>query len=62
MAVVLFEAVIFGVIPFVLMFAFGQTGYAITMILYLIFSFSFILFLSVYITWKAVQKIVQNDN
>ncbi len=62
MGVVLFESVIFGVIPFVLMFAFGQTGYAITMILYLIFSFSFILFLSVYITWKAVQKIVQNDN
>lgn len=60
--VVIFELVIFGVIPFTLITLFSSNGYAITMLLYLVFSFGFTNFISVYMTWKAIQKIVQEDN
>lgn len=55
------QIVLFLVIPFVAMLSFGQIGYAITMLLYLLFSFGFISYISMYITWKAIQKIIQNN-
>lgn len=58
---VLLEAVLFGVMPFVLVLVFNSKGYAVTTLLYLVLSYGFICFISVYLTWKAVQQIIEND-
>lgn len=55
---VFLEFVLFGLLPFILVFLFSTNGYAIITLLYLVFSFGFICFCSVYLTWKAVQKII----
>ena len=59
--VFLLQLILFVAIPFVLMFSFGQIGYAITMILYLLFSYGFIGFISMYLTWKAVLKVIRRQ-
>ncbi|MBR5974660.1 MAG: hypothetical protein IK020_05695 [Clostridiales bacterium] len=55
------QIILFGVIPYGLMFSFGTIGYAITMLLYMIFSFGFLSYVAMYITWKAIQKIIQSQ-
>ena len=41
-------------------FQFGSTGYAIMVILYLLFSFGFIGYISMYLTWRAIQKVLNS--
>ncbi|MBR5041455.1 MAG: DUF624 domain-containing protein [Clostridiales bacterium] len=59
--VFLVQLILFIALPFMLVFQFGSTGYAIMVILYLLFSFGFIGYISMYMTWKAIQKILNNS-
>lgn len=61
MGIVLLEVFLFICVPFVCMISFGQIGYAITMLLYILFSFGFIAFLSMFRTWKSIQKWISQD-
>lgn len=56
------QAILFGFLPFMLVFTVGSIGYGITMLLYLLFSFGFIGYISMYLTWRAIQKIIHADD
>ena len=56
------QALLFGFLPFLLVFVVGSLGYGIAMLLYLLFSFGFIGYISMYLTWRAIQKIIYADN
>jgi len=62
LAVFLIQLVLFLVIPFGIMFSLGNIGYALTMLLYLIFSFGFTSYMAMYVTWTAIQKILASQN
>ena len=59
--VFLIQLILFIALPFTLVFQFGSTGYALMVIFYLLFSFGFIAYISMYLTWKAIQKILNNS-
>ena len=54
------QLALFIVLPFLFVFQFGSTGYAIMVILYLLFSFGFIGYISMYLTWRAIQKVLNS--
>lgn len=56
------QAVLFGFVPFMLVFTVGSLGYGITILLYLLFSFGFVGYVSMYITWRAIQKILHEND
>lgn len=56
------QAVLFGFAPFLLVFTVGSIGYGITMLLYLLFSFGFVSYISMYVTWRAIQKIIHEND
>ena len=56
------QAILFAFLPFMLVFTVGSIGYAVTMLLYLLFSFGFTAYVSVYITWRAIQKILSESD
>ena len=56
------QAILFGFLPFMLVFTVGSIGYGITMLLYLLFSFGFIGYISMYLTWRAIHKIIHADD
>ena len=62
MLIILVEFLLFLIIPFVFLLSFGSIGYAITMLLYILFSYGFIAFLSMFRTWKAIQKWISSDS
>ena len=56
------QAVLFGFLPFMLVFTVGSLGYGIAILLYLLFSFGFVGYVSMYITWRAIQKILHEND
>jgi len=62
MGIFILQVILFFVLPFALIFYAGQTGYAIVMLFYLIFSFGFVTFLGTYQSWKLIQKYVDRNH
>ncbi|MBR2751442.1 MAG: hypothetical protein IKD90_09960 [Clostridiales bacterium] len=55
------QCLLFLVIPFVLIFFAGQIGYGVAVLLYLLFSFGFMTFLSTYHSWKLINNYVKTE-
>ena len=62
MGIFLLELVLYAVIPFTLMITLKQAGYGIATLLYLLFSYGFVSFLSTHLTWKSIQKLIERNH